>query len=72
MPTDPPEAAPPKRKRRWFQFSLRALMIVVALLAIVCAGSKHLADAISDAREAARNTPVPVNRFGNGRWVWHP
>jgi hypothetical protein len=28
------KAAPPKRKRRWFQFSLRTLMIVVTLLAV--------------------------------------
>jgi hypothetical protein len=31
------EAEPPKRKRRWFQFSLRTLMIVVTLLAVACA-----------------------------------
>jgi hypothetical protein len=27
MQTEPPKADPPKRKRRWFQFSLRSLMI---------------------------------------------
>ena len=27
MEADPPVAATPKRKRRWFQFSLRTLMI---------------------------------------------
>ena len=26
MPTEPPNAEPPKRKRRWFQFSLRSLL----------------------------------------------
>ena len=31
-----PIAATPKRKRRWFQFSLRALLIGVTLLAAVC------------------------------------
>jgi hypothetical protein len=30
MQTEPPKAEPPKRKRRWFQFSLRTLMIGVA------------------------------------------
>ncbi len=30
------EAEPPKRKRRWFQFSLRSLLIGVALLAVPC------------------------------------
>jgi hypothetical protein len=29
-----PKADPPKRKRRWFQFSLRTLLIVVTLLAL--------------------------------------
>jgi hypothetical protein len=30
MPTEPPKAAPPKLKRRWIQFSLRTLFVVVA------------------------------------------
>jgi hypothetical protein len=34
MQIEPPNAEPPKRNGRWFQFSLRTLMIVVALLAI--------------------------------------
>jgi hypothetical protein len=36
MQTEPPQADRPKRKRRWFQFSLRTLMIVVTLLAVAC------------------------------------
>jgi hypothetical protein len=36
MEAETPKADPPKRKRRWFQFSLRTLMIVVTLLAIPC------------------------------------
>jgi hypothetical protein len=36
MQAEPPKADPPKRKRRWFQFSLRTLMIVVAVVAAVC------------------------------------
>jgi hypothetical protein len=31
MRTEPPKADPPKRKRRWFQFSLRSVMIVTAV-----------------------------------------
>jgi hypothetical protein len=31
MQTDPSKAEPPKRKRRWFQFSLCTLLIVVTL-----------------------------------------
>jgi hypothetical protein len=34
MPTEPPNAEPPKRKRRWYQFSLRTLMIVVTMLCV--------------------------------------
>jgi hypothetical protein len=37
MQTEPPKADSPNRKRRWFQFSLRSLMIVVAVLAVPCA-----------------------------------
>src|ERR1700688_4093263 len=37
MQAEPSKAEPPKRKRRWFQFSLRTLMIVVTLLAVVSA-----------------------------------
>jgi hypothetical protein len=35
MQTDPPVPAPKHRKRHWFQFSLRTLMIVVTLLAVL-------------------------------------
>ena len=41
MEAEPPKAEPPKRKRRWFQFSLRTLLIVVALLAAMCAYLVH-------------------------------
>ena len=36
MQAEPLKAEPPKRKRRWFQFSLRTLLIGVTLLAILC------------------------------------
>jgi hypothetical protein len=32
MRSDPPKAEQPKRKGRWFQFSLRTLMIVAAVV----------------------------------------
>ncbi len=34
MEAEPPVTASPKRKRRWYQFSLRSLMVVVTLLAV--------------------------------------
>jgi cytoskeletal protein RodZ len=36
MEADPPKTNPPKRKRRWFQFSLRTLFVVVTLIAAAC------------------------------------
>ena len=37
MQTEPPKVDPPKRKRRWFQFSLRSLLIFTLIVAIPCA-----------------------------------
>ena len=37
MPTEPPKADLPKRKRRWFQFSLRSLMIFTLVCAVASA-----------------------------------
>jgi hypothetical protein len=34
MQTEPPEAEPPKRKRRWFQFSLLSLLIFTMACAV--------------------------------------
>ena len=34
MQTDPPKAEPPKHKRRWYQFSLRTLMIFTLACAV--------------------------------------
>ena len=34
MQTEPPKAEPPKRKRRWFQFSLRTLLIFTVVVAV--------------------------------------
>src|SRR6266700_3862204 len=37
MDAEPPKVDPPKRKRRWFQFSLRTLMIFTLVVAVACA-----------------------------------
>ena len=37
MEAEPPNSDPPKRKRRWFQFSLRTLLAVVTIVAVDCA-----------------------------------
>jgi hypothetical protein len=36
MQTEPPKSDPPKRKRRWFQFSLRTLLIFTIVVAVAC------------------------------------
>jgi len=36
MEAEPPKADPPKRKRRWFQFSLRSLLIFTMICAVAC------------------------------------
>ena len=55
MQTEPPKADPPKRKRRWFQFSLRTLMIVVTLLAVPCAYVGWQAKIVSERRNWLAN-----------------
>jgi hypothetical protein len=51
---------PPKRKRRWFQFSLRSLLILVMLVSIVCSwGTVRLRRALK--RNAAVQT---IKEFG--------
>jgi hypothetical protein len=42
--TEPIKSDPPKRKRRWFQFSLRTLLISVLIVAIPCAWLGHKFD----------------------------
>jgi Tfp pilus assembly protein FimT len=37
MEAEPPKAAPPNRKRRRFQFRLRTLMLIAAIVAVQCA-----------------------------------
>jgi hypothetical protein len=62
MQADPPKAEPPKRKRRWFQFRLRTLMIVVTLLATVCAY-------VSWQMRIVRERQAEVNREVEGRII---
>ena len=37
MESESSQVTPPKRKRRWFQYRLRTLMIVVAIVAVAAA-----------------------------------
>ncbi|HEV2971232.1 MAG TPA: hypothetical protein VGY55_14755 [Pirellulales bacterium] len=36
MQSEPPKADSSKHKRRWFQFSLRTLFVVVAIMGVQC------------------------------------
>ena len=38
MEAEPPHAEPPKRKRRWFQFSLRSPLVFTAAIAVASGG----------------------------------
>jgi hypothetical protein len=52
METEPPKAEPPKRKRRWFQFSLRTLMIFTVICALAIAWVGRWTDQKRKEREA--------------------
>jgi hypothetical protein len=51
MESEPPKADLPKLKRRWYQFGLRTLMIVVAMVAAACAYIAHEARVVRDRQE---------------------
>ena len=53
MQTEPSKADPPKHKRRWYQFSLRTLLIFTVICAIGCAWLAHKIERKRKEREAA-------------------
>ena len=63
MPTEPPKAEPPKRRRRWFQFSLSSLMVGVTLLAVPCAYIGWQAKIVRE-RRAELNRTVDARLVG--------
>ena len=63
MLTEPSKAEPPNRKRRWFQFSLRTLLIGVTLVAVPCAYVGWQAKIVSE-RKTMREWMAL-----NGGWV---
>ena len=50
------EAEPPKRKRRWFQFTLRTLLVFTAMVAVVCAFVGWVAEAERKERASSEET----------------
>jgi hypothetical protein len=69
MQTELPEADPPKRKRRRFQFSLRSLLIVVTLFCVV-GGRLGREATIARERESMRKW-VQQNGGWCGVWLGH-
>jgi hypothetical protein len=57
------EADPPKRKRRWFQFSLRSLMIFILICAVACDWFGWQAKIVRD-RKSELNRVVNVRLIG--------
>jgi hypothetical protein len=57
------EADPPKRKRRWFQFSLRSLMIFTMVVAIACGWVGWQAKIVRD-RKSELNRAVNLRLIG--------
>jgi hypothetical protein len=60
--SEPPKADPPKRKRRWYQFNLRSLMIVVTLICAVA--SAWLGIKIDQKRKEREAVEAIVNLGG--------
>jgi hypothetical protein len=65
MQTDRPKAEPPKRKRRWFQFSLRSLMVFTVVCAI---GAAWLGRKIEQKRKERELAEALVKRGGDVRY----
>jgi Leucine rich repeat len=64
MQFDPSKAAPPKRKRRWFQFSLRSLLIVTMIVAV---GSGWLGRKI-ERKRIEREAVAGIEASGGSVW----
>ena len=69
MEAEPTKVEPPKRKRRHFQFRLRTLMIMVALLSVYCGpfawllqDRQRLIRELDESRAAERRTSRQLER----------
>ena len=64
MQTEPSKADPPKRRRRWFQFSLRTLLMGVTLFCIVAGAYVGWQAKIVRERRAELNRVVDARLVG--------
>jgi hypothetical protein len=68
MQAEPPESDPPKRKRRWFQFSLRTLLIGVTLFCMVVGG--YVGSQAKIVKERKTMLAYILNSTDTQRGVW--
>ena len=66
----PPPNKPPRRKRRWFQYSLRTLLILTALVAVWMAWWSHNARQQRDAVAALEKDNVIVHYVEDKNVLW--
>jgi hypothetical protein len=64
-------AEPPKRKRRWFQFSLRTLMIVITLFCVLAGGYVIRLHSIIGERRAELDRLIALESKGELSWLGH-
>src|ERR1700730_6219399 len=70
MQADPPKADPTKRKRGWFQFSLRSLLIGVAVVAVVAAVVSRLPNELT--LQQLRSIKIGMSEDDVREWVGRP
>jgi hypothetical protein len=63
MQSELPKLDPPQRKRRWFQFSLRSLMIFTMVVAVACGWVGWQAKFVKD-RKSELNRAVNMRLIG--------
>jgi len=63
MPTNPNTAEPTKPRRRWFQFRLRTLLVVVVLLGAACGYVAHEWRIVASRTAGSLATEEPLKRI---------
>jgi hypothetical protein len=75
MPTEPIKPTPPKRKRRWYQFSLRTLLLILTVVGLWTPLLMNIAQLVHAQREAARSISHVWNKIsapGGARFNGQP
>jgi hypothetical protein len=79
MEAEPPKADLPKRERRWYQFTLRTLLILTLIVAIPCAlmgrrieRKRHERDILKTVQELGAGWNFDYERDGGQSEPPHP